>query len=121
MGGEGRLLFRPHHRLLTKSDFSNVFDNCQTRLGRGPVLLLAVPNKMQHPRMGLVTRKKFIKSAVARNRFKRIARERFRISQHNLPSLDIVIMNRSGSDSLTNSELHRLFAKVFNALAQKAS
>lgn len=120
MGDERRLLFRPHHRLLTKTDFSNVFDNCSIRLGRGPVLLLATPNERQHPRLGLVTRKKFIKSAVTRNRFKRIARENFRLAQHSLPPLDIVVLNRSGSDNLSNRDLHRLFAKVFNALAEKA-
>ena len=116
-----RFEFQPCHRLLTKQDFSRVFDVCSLRVGRGSILLLALPNKLPHPRLGLVVRKKFIASAAGRNQFKRIARERFRLSQHGLPALDIVVLNRSGSDSLNKDQLHNLFANALDALAKKAN
>ena len=115
-----RFFFQPKHRLLTKQDFSQVFDHCSVRIGRGPILLLALPNKLNHPRIGLVCRKKFIKSAVGRNRFKRVARECFRLSQHGLPPLDIVVLNRSGSDTINNDQLQKLFVDAFDGLAKKA-
>jgi len=115
-----RFFFQPRHRLLTKRDFGQVFGHCSVRVGRGSILLLALPNELNHPRIGLVCRKKFIKSAAGRNQFKRIARERFRLSQHDLPPFDIVILNRSGSDALNNDQLQKLFATAFDGLAKKA-
>lgn len=112
--------FQPSYRLLTKQDFSRVFDHCSLRVGRGPILLLALPNELPHSRLGLVVRKKFIASAVGRNQFKRIARERFRLAQHSLPALDVVVLNRSGSNSLDNDQLQKLFAGALDALAKKA-
>ena len=115
-----RHFFQPKHRLLTKQEFSRVFDHCSLRVGKGPVLLLALPNELNHPRLGLVVRKKFIKSAAGRNQFKRVARERFRLSQHSLPALDIVVLNRSGSDTVNNDQLHKLFATAFETLTKKS-
>ena len=83
--------------------------------------MLAIPNQLDHPRLGLVVRKKFIKKAVNRNQFKRIVRERFRLSQHDLPAIDIVVMNRAGSDRLPRPQLHQLVAKTLHALAKQAS
>lgn len=118
---ERRFYFRREQRLLTKKAFSHVFDNCSIRVGRGPILILATTNELDHARLGLVVRKKFIHSAVGRNSFKRIARECFRLQQHELGSMDIVVLNRSGSDTLTNPQLSKQFTKAFHALSKKFS
>ncbi|MGR9037646.1 MAG: ribonuclease P protein component, partial [Gammaproteobacteria bacterium] len=56
--------------------------------------ILAVRNELDHPRLGLAIAKKNIKKAVRRNLIKRIVREAFRIRQHSLGSMDIVVLAR---------------------------
>ena len=116
-----RFSFQPKHRLLTKNDFSQVFDGVDHRVGKGPVLILARKNQFDHPRLGLVVRKKFLKKAVDRNRLKRLARENFRLKQHQLGNLDIVLMNRSGCEDKTKKQLNQYIARAFNGLPKKDS
>jgi len=56
--------------------------------------LLAIRSDFDYPRLGLAIAKKNIKKAVHRNFIKRTVRESFRIKQHTLGSLDIVVMAR---------------------------
>lgn len=58
--------------------------------------VLATPNHLQHPRLGLAISRKVARSAVARNRIKRVVRESYRHWQSRLDSLDIVVLGRAG-------------------------
>ena len=111
--------FRPHHRLLTKHDYSAVFEQVDVRISKGPYLLLCRNNQLEHPRLGLVIRKKFLKRAVDRNLLNRFARENFRMRQHHLPNLDVIFMNRANSDKQTNAEISSLVAELFESLAKR--
>lgn len=112
------LSFRPHHRLLTKQDYSAVFEQVDVRISKGPYLLLCRKNQFDHPRLGLVVRKKFLKRAVDRNILKRLARENFRLRQHSLANLDVIFMNRGNSDQKTEAEIKFLVAEVFDSLVK---
>lgn len=114
-----RFSFRPKHRLLTKKDFSQVFDQVDFRVGKGPILILARKNQLDHPRLGLVIRKKFLKRAVDRNQIKRLARENFRLKQHQIGNLDIVLMNRAGCEEKTPQKLNQFIIGAFNSLPGK--
>ncbi|HRE53258.1 MAG TPA: ribonuclease P protein component [Candidatus Competibacter sp.] len=67
--------------------------------------VLTRPNDLAHPRLGLAISRKVAKSAVARNRLKRIARESFRRRQGQLDGLDCVVMARSGASEQDNAVL----------------
>ena len=70
-------------------EFSSVFRfRCVSVLPG--VDLLAAPNGMNYPRLGLIVPKKIIATAIARNRIKRLIRESFRLHQHELIGLDVV-------------------------------
>ena len=56
--------------------------------------LLAIENHHEHPRLGLAIAKKTIRKAVTRNLIKRAIRENFRLQQHQLPQIDIVVLAR---------------------------
>ena len=56
--------------------------------------LLAIRNDFDHPRLGLAIAKKNIRKAVHRNVIKRTVRENFRLQQHNLGNIDIVVLAR---------------------------
>lgn len=114
-----RFSFRPKHRLLNKNDFGRVFNKVDHRVGKGPILILARKNQFDHPRLGLVIRKKFLKRAVDRNRLKRLSRENFRLRQHQIANLDIILMNRSGCEEKTNGQLNQYIESALNALPAK--
>ena len=48
-------------------------------------------NGLEHPRIGLAVAVKTAGSGVARNRLRRLVRETFRLAQHDLPAVDIVV------------------------------
>jgi ribonuclease P protein component len=60
--------------------------------------LLAAPNGLNYPRLGLIVPKKIISTAVGRNRVKRLIRESFRLNQADLAGLDVVARIKSKID-----------------------
>ncbi len=71
-------------------DFSSVFA-FRRSLRRGPFQLFYRPNTLTTARMGVVVGKRFVRSAVARNRIKRVVREVFRLNRLELPCVDMVV------------------------------
>ena len=84
------------------------------------ILLLAQPNLLSYPRLGLTIAKKQVKLAVQRNRIKRIARESFRQNREVLPNVDIVLLARKGIVDINNEELHQCLKKLWQQLAKRA-
>ena len=78
-------------RLLTPSHYSRIF-NEPARAATPFFTLLAKPNDQEKPRLGLTVAKKRVKKACQRNRIKRLARESFRLNQHSIDNIDIVLM-----------------------------
>lgn len=67
--------------------------------------MLTRPNDLAFPRLGLAISRKVAKSAVARNRLKRIVRESFRCHRQWLGGLDCVVMGRAGVAEQDNAAL----------------
>ena len=107
-------------RLLTGGDFKRVFDNAEFKVSEQPLLILSSLNELGHPRIGFVISKKNVRRAVKRNRVRRIIRESFRLHQHKLPPVDMVILARKGLDTLENPELHRMIERCWSRLNKKA-
>ena len=78
-----KLNFSRELRLLTPTQFKNVFEQ-PFRASTPEITILARKNNLEHPRLGLTVAKKHLKRAHDRNRIKRLVRESFRLSQHNL-------------------------------------
>ena len=89
-----RLRFRREQRLLHKADFDRVFATGRRVFARG-LVLHALPSPTGQARLGLVTSRRF-GDAVRRNRARRLLREAFRLSQHELPPLDVVALPQAG-------------------------
>jgi ribonuclease P protein component len=63
-------------------------------VGDAAVVVLARPNGLSYPRLGLAIGRKVVHAAVTRNRLKRLIRESFRRHQRTLGHLDIVVWVR---------------------------
>ena len=110
--------FPRRQRLTQSSEFGRVFarparssDEFFTVLGRA--------NNSRKPRLGLTVSRRVAKSAVARNRIKRLARETFRC-QSELPDWDFVVLARSNAVSQENSVLRQSLERHFQRLTQQA-
>jgi len=77
------------------------FDRCykRKRSASDDVLIVyACENGLDHPRLGCSVSKK-VGNAVVRNRYKRLFREAFRLSQHDLPAgTDFILIPRPGGE-----------------------
>jgi ribonuclease P protein component len=112
------LTFLRELRLLTPSDFTPVFKN-PVVASSSAFTFLAKHNELNNPRLGLTIAKKRVKKAVARNRIKRLTRESFRLQQHDLPNIDIIVMAKNGTDKLSNEELNKQLDKLWLKIAQR--
>ncbi len=107
--------FLKHNRLRSQADFKAVFD-VRARI-RSPYYLLYYRVKDESaPRLGLVAAKRNIRTAVARNRLKRIARETFRTSKAKIEGVDIVFVIQRQAMNATNQEVHQCLDKLFKQL-----
>lgn len=77
-------------RLVKKAEFDRVFVENQ-RAKTDYVVVMARPNQVGYPRLGMVIAKRLLARAVDRNRVKRCVRESFRQVLPELPSCDFVV------------------------------
>lgn len=92
-----RRLRRPPEFKAVFAEASRSVDACFTVLAR--------PNRLGRPRLGLAVAKKCARRAVDRNRLKRVVRESFRAAQGALPNVDVVVLCRSAAVGSSNARL----------------
>ena len=115
----GNYSFPKTSRLLRPADYSGVFNDVQIRVPHRNFLILASPNQLGRPRLGLIFSKRNLRHAVQRNRVKRVVRETFR-HRTDLGSLDIVVLGRQNLASQDNQALHRALNDLWRKLARKS-
>lgn len=83
--------------------------------------MLFLANGGSSARLGTAVAKKVLKRAVDRNRVKRLVRESFRLKQHDLAGLDLVVMCARGIDPSNKQQLRvsldKHWAKAVQALS----
>lgn len=77
-------------KLVKTDDFSSVF-NLRKRIANKYLVIRYRSNDNTGARLGLIVAKKTAKLAVQRNYMRRILRELFRLNQHQLPAVDLVV------------------------------
>lgn len=112
--------FSRHVRLLKAAEYSRVFKN-PVRSSDRYLTILAVPSEKSFARLGLAISKKNARRAVDRNRIKRLIRESFRLNQHELPAVDLVIMAKPITKSAENKQISHSLQEHWNRLKKQCA
>lgn len=114
-----RARLQKHARLLKAVEFDRVFDK-PVRSSDRYFSVLARPNELETPRLGMAISKRRVRLAVQRNRLKRLIRENFRLSQHAC-NLDYVVLAGPQASHGSNRELFESLDKHWKILKQKCA
>lgn len=111
---------RREQRIRSGLDFRRAYARRCT-VSDGAMVVVGRENGLEYPRLGLSVSRK-VGGAVARNRWKRLIREAFRISQSRLPEgVDLVVIPRAGVEpklAVLLQSLPRLADSVSRKLAR---
>ncbi|MFV0442282.1 MAG: ribonuclease P protein component [Planctomycetaceae bacterium] len=112
------LRYRKAQHLRRPAEFQRVYDG-KVRAGDDRLLVFALRNELGLTRIGLSVSRKH-GGSVQRQRLKRLLREAFRLSQHDLPSgLDLILIPRPQEDAnvvVLQHSLMRLAKKLVKRL-----
>jgi ribonuclease P protein component len=104
---EARNGFGKSYRLLRPADFQHVFQGGRRR-SAGNLAVYWRPNRLAHPRIGIAISRKCTRSAVIRNRIKRVVREAFRVRKERLGGVDIVFLAHAGAATHDTKQLRAI-------------
>lgn len=101
-------------------DFSFVFDKAKKVYGQHVTVLFRV-NDLGYPRLGLAISKKHTRTAIVRNRVRRIAKESFRLRTQELGGVDIVVLSKRGIAEVDRKALRQSIEQQWQVLIKKCA
>ena len=111
-----RLRFGAELRLRSKLQFDAIYAGGR-RIDDRFFGLRVKPNGLAHPRIGLAVAVKTAGGGVARNRIRRLIRESFRLAQHDLPAVDIVVAAKFPTRETPAATLRASLATLWQRVA----
>ena len=114
----GQESFSRHHRLLRSRDYTRIFENADAKEGNSCWLVLGKPNQTPRARLGLAIGKRSVRSAVERNRIKRVVRESFRRQGKRLSGWDIVVIARGSLAVCAKAKLAASLEDVWHRVSR---
>lgn len=118
--GPANARFPRTHRITRPADFRRVFaSGC--RSSAGPLVLISATNGLAHGRLGLAISKRYVRRAVDRNRFKRLAREMFRTHVDDARERDVVLLVRGNLDDWDNARFRAALITLWGQHLRKCA
>ncbi|MDB5312519.1 MAG: rnpA [Gemmataceae bacterium] len=112
-----RLTFPQSRRMKTPAEFERCYARKKS-VSDAVLIVYACENGLAHPRLGCSVSRK-VGGAVVRNRYKRLFREAFRLTQHDLPSgVDFIMIPRPGPEP-TQEAVKASLLKLASQAAKK--
>jgi ribonuclease P protein component len=115
-----RLTLPARKRLRRKSDFEAAYARGR-RFGNGFFGVTAFWNDKGWPRLGLAVSVRTAGGGVERNRIRRIIRDSFRVHQHELPGVDLVISARNRARDAARAELHTSLVQLWKKVSEQCA
>lgn len=107
--------FTKQAKIVKTDDFSSVF-NFRKRISHQHLVLRYRVNDTNVARLGLIVSKKTAKLAVQRNYMRRVMRELFRLNQHHLPTVDLIVQIQKAFDKSEFAQIKIEFQKLIKKL-----
>ena len=114
------LRFGANLRLRSKLQFDAVYAGSR-RIDDRFFALRVKANGLSHPRVGLAVAVKTAGNAVARNRIRRLVRESFRLNQHELPAVDVVVAAKFPAREAPATSLRDSLATLWKRVASSCA
>jgi ribonuclease P protein component len=119
-GAPERLRLPADRRLRRKSEFEAVYARGR-RFGDSFFAVVTCANETGGPRLGLAVASKTAGNSVERNRIRRIVRESFRLRQHDIPSVDLVVSARARVRGAPGRELRASLDALWNRVKEQCA
>ncbi len=113
-----RLTFEPRKRLHQPAEFRAARQRGK-KIVDAYFSLSVMANQDSGPRLGLAIATRTLGSAVARNRIKRLARESFRLNQHELPRVDVMVSARDAAKDARPKDLRDSLEKHWKSVTKR--
>ena len=107
-------------KLIKTDEFSSVF-NFRKCISSQYLVMHYQPNALQRARLGLVIGKKTSNLAVSRNYMRRVLREFFRLNQHHLSHVDLIIRVQKKFGKVNFIQIKKDFNMLIYKLNQRAN
>jgi ribonuclease P protein component len=107
-------------KMIKTDEFSSVF-NFRKRISMQYLVIHYLPNKQQRARLGLVVGKKTAKLAVSRNYMRRVLREFFRVQQHEICHVDLIIRVQKKFSKVDFIQIKQEFNTLIAKLNQRVN
>lgn len=115
-----RLTFPAQRRLRHKPEFDAARARGR-RFGNGYFAVTVISNDKSGPRLGLAVSLRVARSSVERNRLRRIVKESFRLHQHMLPAVDIVVSARSRAKDAAGEPLRESLSALWKQVNERCA
>ena len=115
-----RLTFPAPRRLRHKPEFVAAYERGR-RFGNGFFAVTVISNDKSAPRLGLAVGLRIARTSVERNRLRRIIRESFRLHQHALPAVDIVVSARPRAHDAPSGQLRESLAALWAQVSKRCA
>jgi len=116
----GSFTFSARQRLRTPAEFEHVYKSGQ-RFAQSLFQVTASANALGYPRLGLSIAARAVGNSVARNRIRRVVREVFRLAQHELPAIDLVVAARSAARTASGAEMRADLGRALSAVRERCA